>query len=232
MDLNKPNDFEEVLAPDIGDMKNYFPWQTRLQMTLPHFCFKLVIIYSRPYELMQLTTCDQYLHYFVNLSNLAQKQTGCQVAMNSNYTIFSKPQYNKCYLFFFEISISSEFGESLSWRCARWVESFSINALFLNNSASSIISCTTEVWTSSEPFRLPTRSKIASSPARQRESLSVSQLVFVVCLSHLTVFPFDNNTTQILLLLPQLTGCKENKFSGLPFGQPLSMRTILKNYSH
>lgn len=170
MDLNKPNNFEQVLAPGIEVMKNYFPWQTRLQMTLPHFCFKLVIIYSLPYELMQLTTCHQYLHYFVNLSNSAQKQIGCQVAMNSNYTVFSRPQYNKCYLFF-EISISSEFGESLSWRCARRVESFSINALFLNNSASSMISCTTEVWTSSEPFRLPTRSKIASSPAWQRESI-------------------------------------------------------------
>lgn len=97
----------------------------------------------------------------------------------SGYEQFSMPQHNKCYLFFFETSITSEFGESLSWRCPRWAESFSINALFLNNSASSMISCTTEVWTSSEPFKLPTRSKIASSPAWQKESLLIKCLWFV-----------------------------------------------------
>lgn len=154
-------------------------------MTSELFYFKLVIIYSLPYELMQLTTCHQYLHLSIYQT---EKKTNRRL---SGYEQFSMPQHNKCYLFFFETSTTSEFGESLSWRCPRWAESFSINALFLNNSASSMISCTTEVWTSSEPFKLPTRSKIASSPAWQKESLWIKSVsVCGLLISHLTGFPF------------------------------------------
>lgn len=76
-----------------------------------------------------------------------------------------------CYLFFSESSISSDLGESLSIKLVRWDESFSINDFFLKRVASSIISCTKEPCTSSDPFKVKTWSKISSSPVENIEKI-------------------------------------------------------------